>query len=472
MTREEKYRMMTQTPVERLVCRMAVPTITSMLISAMYNMADTYFVGQIGTSATAGVGVAFSLMAMIQAVGFFFGHGSGNYISRQLGAQNVDEAAKMAATGAVSSWLAGALLFLTGSLMLEPLALLLGATDTILPHAVSYIRFILMGAPWMCCSLTLNNLLRLQGSAFYGMIGMTSGAILNVGLDPLFIFVFDLGVGGAALATMISQTVSCILLLVGCLRGGNVPVRLRNFSPRLQNYKEILRGGLPSLFRQGLGSVAIVVLNQTAGGFGDAAIAAMSVVNRVAMFASSAIIGFGQGFQPVCGFNYGAKLYSRVRRAFWFCVQVATVFMLGISICGFVLAPQVIALFRRDDPEVIRIGAFALRMVCVVFPLLGWIVINNMMLQTMGKAFKASILAVSRQGIFLIVFLWALVPRLGILGMQVAQPAADVVTFLMSVPLGVSVLRELREDEALHTLSGDPSHPKELDIPDMEPMDL
>lgn len=472
MTREEKFLMMTQTPVERLVCRMAVPTITAMLISALYNMADTYFVGQIGTSATAGVGVSFSLMAMIQALGFFFGHGSGNYISRQLGAQNVEEAAKMAATGAVSSWLGGALVCVIGSLLLEPLALLLGATETVLPYAMDYIRFILMGAPWMCCSLTLNNLLRLQGSAFYGMIGMTSGAILNIGLDPLFIFVLDMGVAGAALATILSQMVSCILLYIQCRRGGNVPVRLRNFSPKMKNYKEIFRGGLPSLFRQGLGSVATIVLNQSAGAFGDSAIAAMSVVNRVSMLVGSTVVGFGQGFQPVCGFNYGAKLYSRVRRAFWFCVRFSTLFMLGASLCGFVLAPQIIALFRRDDPEVIRIGALALRMHCFAFPLLGWIIINNMMLQTMGKALKASVLAVSRQGIFLTLFVLLLVPRLGILGLQLAQPAADLVTFLIAVPLGISVLKELREDEALHSLASGAALSSDLNLSQTEPMDF
>ncbi len=469
MTREEKYALMTQTPVEKLVCKLAVPTITSMLISAMYNMADTYFVGQIGTSATAGVGISFSLMAIIQALGFFFGHGSGNYISRQLGAKNVDEAAKMAATGAVSSWLGGALVCTVGTLALKPLALLLGATETVLPYAMDYLRFILLGAPWMCCSLTLNNLLRLQGSAFYGMIGITSGAILNVGLDPLLIFVFHMGVGGAALATMLSQTVSCIILFIQCRRGGNVPVRLRNFSPKLKNYKEIFRGGLPSLFRQGLNSVSTIVLNQCAGSFGDSAIAAMSVVNRVSMFASSAVVGFGQGFQPVCGFNYGAKLYGRVRRAFWFCVRFATLFMLGAAVCGFVFAPQVIALFRRDDPEVIRIGSLALRILCISFPLTGWVILSNMMLQTMGKALKASVLAVSRQGVFLILFLLLLIPPLGILGLQMAQPVSDVVTFLVAIPLTTSVLRELRKGEALHA---DGVAGAEVEIPEAEPIDL
>jgi putative MATE family efflux protein len=436
--------MMTAYPVEKLVCRMAVPTIAIMLVSAMYNMADTYFVGSLGTSATAAVGVSFSLMAIIQAAGFFFGHGAGNYISRALGERNHGDAEKMAATGFITAFIAGGVIALGGLAFLSPFARLLGATDTILPYARSYLRFVLIGAPFMVSSLTLNNLLRFQGSAFWGMIGMIGGAVLNVALDPLFIFVFGMGVAGAALATMISQTVSCALLLtVSCAGRNNVRIRLRNFSPGPRVYGDIVRGGVPSLLRQGLLSLATIFLNHAAGDYGDAVIAAVSIVNRIVLIAGAALLGLGQGFQPVCGFNYGAKRYDRVKKAFWFCLRLSAVILILLSAAGFIFAPGIIALFRRDDPEVVRIGAFALRLQCFTFPLAGWIILNNMMLQTIGKAIPASILAFARQGLFLIPLLFILNASLGVLGIQLCTPLADLCTFVLALPLGIRTLREM-----------------------------
>ncbi len=443
----EKFIKMTTLPVENLMVRMALPTIVIMLISAMYNMADTYFVGSIGTTATAAVGVSFSLMALIQSIGFFFGQGAGNFVSRELGAQRTENAARMAATGFILSMSFGVIIAIVGLFFIEPLALLLGSTPTILPHACEYLRYILLGGPWIAASFTLNTLLRFQGSAFYSMIGMTAGALLNVVLDPIFIFVLDMGVSGAALATMISQFVSFCLLLAGTCRGNNIPIHLRNFAPSVRFLREIFKGGFPSLCRQGIAAVAVVILNHMAGMFGDAAIASMSVVQRVMMVAGSATLGWGQGFQPVCGFNYGAGLYRRVKRAFSFCVKSAITVMVIVGTVGFLLAPEIIALFRRDDPEVIRIGSLALRMQCVTFPLMGWVIPNNMLLQNIGRSGRATILALARQGLFLLPFLLLLTPRLGILGIQMAQPFADVATFFLSVPLGVSVLRAIPNED-------------------------
>ena len=318
----DKFARMTQTPIPRLITTLAVPTIISMMITSVYNMADTFFVGRIGTSATGAVGVVFSLMAVIQAIGFMFGQGSGNYIARSLGGQDFRDASRMSATGFFSALIVGGLITLFGLLFLDPLVRLLGATETILPYARDYARYILLGASYMTASLVLNNQLRFQGSASYAMVGIAAGGILNIALDPLFIFVFGMGIAGAAIATVISQFVSFCILLAGCTRGGNIRIHFRDFTPRWELYREILRGGLPSLWRQGLASVATICLNLAAGPYGDAAIAAMSIVSRVNMFASSALIGFGQGFQPVCGFNYGARLYRRVREGFWFCVRV------------------------------------------------------------------------------------------------------------------------------------------------------
>lgn len=451
--RQQKFDRMTKTPIPRLIGELAVPTIISMLVTSFYNMADTFFVGKINTSATAAVGIVFPLMAMIQAFGFFCGHGSGNYISRQLGAHNFEDASKMSATGFVTAFVLGLGILVVGFLFTDPLLHIMGSTETILPYARSYMRIILIGAPYMTASLVLNNQLRFQGSAFYSMIGITTGAVLNIGLDPLFIFVLDMGVAGAALATIISQFVSFCLLIAGTFRGGNLRLNLKDFSPSLKYYQNIVKGGAPSLFRQGLGSFATVCLNLMAGPYGDAAIAAMSIVTRISQFAASVVIGFGQGFQPVCGFNYGAKLFKRVQEGFWFCVKFCTSVLLVAAVCGWIFSPNLIGIFLKTDPLVIEYGLQALRLQALTFPLVGWITIANMMLQTIGKTVKASLLAMSRQFLFFVPVILTLPGFLGILGVQLSQPIADFCSFLLAVLLSISVLREMsHEQEQLEQL--------------------
>ncbi len=444
---EEKYIYMTTTPTPRLIGELAVPTIISMLVTSFYNMADTFFVGRLNTQSTAAVGVVFSVMAIIQALGFFFGHGSGNYISRRLGAKEFDEAAAMAANGFFLAFLCGLAVMAGGLFFLKPLAVALGSTPTILPYTEAYLRIILLGAPFMTSSLVLNNQLRFQGSAAYAMVGIVTGAVINIILDPILIFGLRMGVAGAAAATVISQFSSFLLLLFQSRRGGNIRIRFRNFQPGFHCMKEICRGGLPSLCRQGLGSVAGILLNHSAGGYGDAAIAGMSIVSRVSMFASSALIGFGQGFQPVCGFNYGAKLYHRVREGFSFCVKYATVFLIGVAGAAAVFAPQIISLFRKDDAQVIAIGARALRLQCLAFPLTEWIVMSNMMLQSIGKALKASILAAARQGLFFIPLILILPRLFGLFGVEMCQTISDICSFILAVPLCCSVLNEMKKLE-------------------------
>ncbi len=440
---EKKYIQMTQPPVEGLICRLAVPCIISMLVTSFYNMADTYFVGMLHSNAATGaVGVVFSVMAIIQAVGFFFGHGSGNFMSREMGRKNYEEASKMSATGFISALLAGTLICILGQIFLTPLAYLLGSTDTILPYTKAYMQVILLGAPWMTASLVLNNQLRFQGSTIYAMAGITSGAVLNIALDPLLIFGLDLGVAGAGWATIISQFVSFCILLLGTYRGGNIAMRLRNARFQWFYFHAIIRGGLPSLARQGLGSLAAICLNHAAGAYGDAAIAAMSVVQRITMFGGSAMIGFGQGFQPVCGFNFGAKLYDRVKRGFFFCVKISFVLLLLISALGFFFAPGLISLFR-DDPQVIQWGARALRFQCLTFPLQSWVVMSNMLEQAINRTGPATFLAAARQGIFFIPAVLILPMLFGLLGVQIAQSVADVLTFACAIPIQLYVLRTL-----------------------------
>lgn len=445
MQQEERFEYMTTTPVPRLIGELAVPTIISMLVTSFYNMADTFFVGKINTQSTAAVGVVFSIMAIIQALGFFFGHGSGNYISRRLGAKDFEEAAVMAANGFYLAFICGLLVMAGGFIFLKPLAVALGSTPTILPYTVSYMGIILIGAPFMTSSLVLNNQLRFQGSAAYAMVGIVTGAVINIILDPILIFVFDMGIAGAALATVISQFSSFLLLWFQSRKGGNIKIRFKNFKINLHYLQEICRGGFPSLCRQGLASVASIFLNHSAGNYGDAAIAGMSIVSRVSMFAGSALIGFGQGFQPVCGFNYGAKLYHRVREGFWFCVKYAFVFLIFVAALGAAFAPHIIGLFRKEDAEVIKIGAEALRLQCIVFPLNAWIIMANMMLQSIGKALKASIVAAARQGLFFIPLILLLPNMYGLFGVELCQTISDILSFALAVPLCVSVLNEMKQ---------------------------
>ena len=443
MDREQKFQYMTEEPIPRLVCSLAVPTIISMLITSFYNMVDTFFVGRINTSATAAVGVVFSLMAIIQAIGFFFGHGSGNYISRQLGAQNTEEASEMASIGFFSALIAGAVLAVLGLIFIEPLAMPLGSTETILPYAVDYLKYILIGAPYMTASLVLNNQLRFQGNAMYGMVGIVVGAVVNIVLDPVLIFICGMGISGAALATIISQFISFVILLWVSQRGPGIHISLQklHFSPNF--LKEIVRGGFPSLCRQGLGSVATIALNMAAGAYGDAAIAGMSIVSRITMFAYSALIGFGQGFQPVCGFNYGAKLYDRVREAFYFCLKTAAGFLILLSIAGYIGAPQLVELFRKGDPEVTAVGIAALRFSCISFSLSGGIVMSNMFLQSIGMAVRASVVAAARQGLFFLPLIFILPSILGLKGVEMCQMVSDILTFLLAMPLSISVLKKM-----------------------------
>ena len=450
MDEQQKFHYMTTAPVGRLVGRMAVPTVISMLITSIYNMADTFFVGLLdNTSATGAVGVVFSFMAIIQACAFLFGQGSGNVISRLLGQQRHAEAERMASIGFYSALVAGGCITVLGLVFLDPLARLLGSTETILPYARQYLGIILLGAPWMIGALVLNNQLRFQGSAFYGMLGIGIGGLLNMILDPVFIFGFDMGVVGAAAATVISQGVSFILLLIGTTRKENLRVRPRLFRPRRADFLEILRGGFPSLCRQGLASLSTICLNYMAGQLGnDAAIAAMAIATRITHLAFSALLGFGQGFQPVCGFNFGAGLYGRVKNAFWFCVRLGTVLLLTASVAGFVFAPTLVGLFS-SDPAVLPVAALTLRLHCVAFPLLAWTTMCTMLTQTIGRVAAASFLSMARQGLFFIPFVVGLPLAFlhlftgvdPLLGVQLAQPLADAATAVAAIPVCTRVMR-------------------------------
>ncbi|MBP3763723.1 MAG: MATE family efflux transporter [Bacteroidales bacterium] len=440
---------MTRKPVRLLVLKMAVPTIIAMVTTALYNVVDAAFVGRLSTEGTAGIGISFAYMTFIQALGFFFGHGSGNYISRALGAKDLSSASVVASVGVITPFLLGTAAALLCLSNLSGLSSLLGAPPEVVPYANDYLRFIVLATPFMMSALTLNNQLRLQGNANFGMVGIVSGAILNIALDPIFIFGLDMGVSGASLATAVSQLCSWVLLLSGTFRPESVHIKLRDFKPSLRVYNEILRGGLPSLFRQVFNCAAAVLLNYSAAryaapGHEAAAVAAFAVVTRIMMFAFSVVLGFCQGFQPVCGFNYGAGLYGRVRESWHFATWVGTAFLLVISLAGFLFAPQIVALFRAEDPALIEIGAATLRWQCAAFPLTGLITSTGMLFQNIRMTFPATLLSICRNGLFFLPVLLILPVCYNMQGVQAAQAVADGLTFLLCIPYAMWIDRKLK----------------------------
>lgn len=446
-TQEVQYKKMTETPIPKLILMLGIPTTISMLVTNIYNMADTYFVGKIGTSASGAVGIVFGLMAIIQAFGFMFGHGAGSIISRRLGAQDVESAAKYASTSFISALLAGTGIMVFGLLFLNPLLRLLGSTETILPYARTYAIFILFAAPFMASSCVLNNILRYEGRAALAMIGLTAGGILNIFGDWILMEGFHLGVLGAGISTAVSQTISFFILLFMFLSGKTQSkLAVKWITHDMGDVLLICKTGLPSLMRQGLSSVSTMVLNSYAGIYGDAAVAAMSIVNRICFFVFSFGLGIGQGFQPVAAFNYGAKKYGRVRRAFFFTLFAGELILGTIAVVGMFFPAELVGFFR-NDAEVIAIGQIALsaQLAALFFQPLS--VCSNMMFQSIGKNAIATFLSVLRSGICFIPSIVILSGLFGLAGVEIAQTVADILTFFIALPFAIKFLKELKKLE-------------------------
>ena len=447
----QQFRKMTETPIPKLILSLAAPTILSMLITSIYNLADTFFVGQISTSASGAVGVVSSLMAIIQALGFMLGHGAGSIISRSLGSQNTKAATRFASTSFFTALTFGLILAAVGLTTLPHFMMLLGSTETILPHACAYARPILIAAPLMMSSLVMNNILRYEGKASFAMIGLVTGGVLNMVLDPVFIFGFGLGTAGAGIATALSQSISFCILLSMFLRGKTVSqFQLNAVTRSPAEFGTILMTGLPSFGRQGLNSIGGMLLNIAARSYGDAAVAGMSIVSRIFMFIISVAIGTGQGFQPVAGFNYGARKYRRVEKACVFTMCASFWFLSVIIAACWFNAEALIKLFR-DDPEVTAIALPAFRYQCFACFLQPVIVAGNMLFQSIGKAGRATFLACCRQGVFFIPLILTLPRMFGLLGIEICQPIADVLTFVVTVPFLFPFLHQLVKMEEAET---------------------
>lgn len=436
--------MMLDTPVPRLVFKMALPTIVSMLVMSFYNMADTYFVSHLGTAATGAVGINLSLMSFIQMLGTALAMGANSFIARLLGQKRNEDAAKVLSVAFFLSVGIGLVTLVLGLLFMEPLVVLMGARDEVIPYAMDYATYILLAAPFMMGVFVLNQCLRAEGAATLSMIGVVSGSLLNIGLDPIFISTFGLGVAGAAIATAISKVVSFIILVIPYLRARTViRLSIHDFKPNREIAAELIKMGFPTLARTGLTTLANIVTNNVASAFSVSALAAISVVNKIMTFVSSAVLGFGQGYQPVAGFNWGAERYDRVKKSFWFSSLVSVFSVSALGIAAAVFAPQLMMAFTEYDQEMVEIGALAIRMQCLAMPSVAWVIIVNMTYAGLGKAAGAAILSVVRQGVFFIPMV-LLLPRLfDVYGLASVQGAADMLTLILSVPLSVTILREI-----------------------------
>ena len=403
-----QYDKMTKQPVGSLVITLGIPTTISMLVTNIYNMVDTMFVGKLGTSASGAVGIVFGFMSILQAFGFLFGQGAGSIISRRLGNKDEDSASVVASTAFFSSMFMGLLIGILGTVFNTKMVYLLGSTDTILPYAKTYSRFIMVAAPFMTSTFTMNNILRFEGKASLSMVGLMTGAILNMVGDPILMFGLDMGIAGAGLSTAISQFVSfCVLLSMFLSGKTQSKLSVRKITREFNVLFDIVATGFPSLVRQGLQAVSTMILNQQARIYGDAAVAAMSIVSRISFFIFAVGLGIGQGFQPVCGFNYGARKFSRVKEAFSFTLVAGEVLLGMFAVAGLLFSNQAIAVFR-DDAEVIAFGTPALRYQCMALFLNPLIVLSNMTLQSTGQRAWATFLSMMRSGLYLVPMIYIL----------------------------------------------------------------
>ena len=441
---DQHYIKMTQTPVSKLIFRLGIPTTISMLITNIYNMADTYFVGTVGESAQAATGVLFTVQAIMQGIAFMLGHGGGTFIARSLADKNTDEATKYISSCFFTGGILGLLITVLGLTFLKPLVRFLGSTETILPHAMDYGTWILLAAPFIICSFILNNGLRYEGKAFYAMFGLTTGGILNIFGDYLLVAKLGLGVYGAGLATAVSQVISFLILLFMYLKMAQSTIRFKAVSRDWRLYLSVCRVGLPSLIRQGLTSVTNGLLNNLTKPFGDAAIAAMSVVTKYSSFLMCVGLGMGQGFQPVASFNYQARRVDRVKKGLVFTTVFGLVFIGAMSTVSIIFAEPIISLFQKH-PDVIAIGAKALRFTAIGMMFMPFSVPVNMLYQSIQQPTISSVLSMIRSGAVTIPLLLILVPTVGLLGIQIAQPAADLVAGLISIPF---IIRFIRNPDA------------------------
>ena len=442
-----QYEKLVLMPIGKLIPFLAIPTVISMMVTMIYNLVDAFFVGKLGTSASAAIGIVLGVQSIIQAFGFMLGHGSGSLISVHLGRGDRETADRLLSTAFFTAAGFSVLLSAFCMFFMAPLMRLMGSTETILPYSSNYAGYILISGPALMCSCVLNNVMRYEGKAVFAMIGLVSGGVLNMIGDPILMFGLGLGIDGAGLSTAISQYISFGILLYMFLSGKTITrISIRSYTRDIRELLKIIKVGFPSLIRQMLNSLATMTLNNCAMPYGDASIAAMSIVGRISMFIGSAMIGIGQGFQPVSAFNYGAKKYGRLRKAFSFTFRTGMIILGTLGILG-MIAPQAVVHLFRDDPRVVEIGALALRFQCVAVFFQSFSVTANMMFQSVGRSREACFLATLRSGLFYIPLLIILPRFMGLMGIQSAQMWSDILTTAVCLPFVIRFFREIPKED-------------------------
>ena len=440
-----QFERMTTEPVGKLLFTLSVPTIISMMVTNIYNLVDTAFVGTLGTSESGATGIVFGYMAILQAVAFMCGQGAGSIMSRKLGAKELEQATKYSSTGFFLSFALGLIMAVLSFVFMKPLLYLLGSTQTIAPYAGTYIFYILLSAPFFTSSLTMNNLLRYEGKAKFGTIGLMIGAVINIFGDMVLMFGLHLGIAGAGISTAVSQVISfSILLSMFLRRKTQTKISVKYVARDFKTVWNIIGTGFPSLLRQTLNSVATMLLNRTAGVYGDEAVAAMSIVSRISFFPMAVAIGIGQGFQPISSFNYGANRKKRVRKAFWTAFAGEECVLIFISVPIYIFAGTLVQQLR-DDPLVIELGIRALRLMCVGQLFVPLTMMVEMGFQSIGEKLLASFGSCLRSGLLFIPTLLILTNIRGISGVQEAQPLSFVFTFIVCLFLCRIYLKRVRE---------------------------
>jgi len=435
-SQEQRRNMMLNDPISRIIPKMAIPTIVAFLINSIYSLADTYFVSSLGTNATAAVSVNASLDQLIMMCGSMLAVGANSYIARLLGQNEDKKASQVLSTAFFTAMGIGALLMVFGTIFMTPMVRLLGATPTCEQYSIDYATYVLYAAPFMAANFVMNQCLRSEGSATLSMVGMGFGGILNIVLDPIFIFYFNMGVAGASLATAISKLVSFVILIFPYVtRRSLLRLSLRNFRASWDIFSQIIAVGSSSMFRSGLAVVSAIMLNDLAGNISDSVLAAVGVCNKVMMFPFSIILGFGSGFQPVAGFNWGAKRYDRVRESYRFCSKVAILGSVIMALVVGVFADTFVVLFAGTDQEMRRIGVICMVTQCIALPVHGWVAVVNMLCAGLGKAKYALALSTSRQGSCFIPILYPLAWIFGAIGIASVQALADLLTLVLAVPI-------------------------------------
>ena len=442
---EQRRLMMINEPISRVVMKMAVPTIVAFLINSIYSLADTYFVSGLGTNATAAVNVNSSLDQLIMMAGSMLAVGANSYIARLLGQEDDKKASQVLSTAFFLALGLGALLTVFGSVFMTPMVRLLGATPTCEQYSIDYATYVLLAAPFMASSFVMNQCLRSEGSATFSMIGMGFGGVLNCVLDPIFIFGLDMGVAGASLATAISKLVSFAILIVPYIfRRSVLHLSIRNFHFSMDIIGKVVSVGSSSMFRSGLAVLAGILLNNMAGEYSDSVLAGIGVCNKIMMFPFSIILGFGTGFQPVAGFNWGAKRYDRVMESYRFSAIVAFIGGLVMAVLLAVFADPIIVLFAGPDPQMRQIGAFCIILQCIALPIHAWVAVVNMFCAGLGNAGGALLLATARQGTCMIPILYPLAYFFGEYGVASVQAVADVLTLILAIPIAIYMLRKVK----------------------------